>query len=118
MPDEKKYAREIRAACTNVVGFWQLMQEADEHKVPPIKRMEYRAYVTFGALRMADLIGQHHQLIRELFIDNPEWAEELVVTANKIKFLAVALDGHEPDHFAFEASYFAFRFLGAVNGRP
>lgn len=116
--EEEKCAREIRTACMNVVGFYQLMQESDEHKVPSIKRMEYHAHVTFSVLKMADLIIRNHQLINRVFADTPVRAKELIATANKIKFLAIALNGQEANHFAREASLFAVQFLRTTKGRP
>ena len=115
LPEEHEAGRMLRHACTNIIGFWQLLSNDDLPRQPsPVSRMSWLSYLTGNALKMADLVLVHHLAIAESLLDKPQRIEEFRATARRIKFLAVALDGHDGDRFADEAGHFAWTFLGAI----
>lgn len=115
LPEAEKAGRDLRNSCMNIIGFWQLLQVPGTPRNSAVNRMQQRAYLTSGAIKMADLILQHHEIIGQAFIGKPDRMEEFKATATKIKFLAAALDGDNPEQFADEAVNFAWQFLGAMN---
>jgi hypothetical protein len=111
--DAEECGRMLRPACTNVIGFWQLLRYAHP-KVTPVRRMQYCAHITSSALEMSDLILQHKHAIRGNLLHGQR-IEEFTATANRLKFLAVALDGDNQDQFLDEAYYFAVQFVKGLD---
>lgn len=119
LPEDEDCVRGLRTLCTNIIGFWQLLQcERAAERCGPVKRMEWQAYLTSGALEMAHLILEHHLVISEGFIEAPKRISEFTAAANRIRYLAVTLDGDCPDQLADEAFDFAVRFLAAMKEQP
>ena len=76
--DEEKCGRLMRTACRNVIGFWQLLQEPDVHRLDHVKRLQYRAYMIGSALHLADLVVRHEHALIHLrrAVGEPELGEE------------------------------------------
>ena len=115
---EYEAEQQLRCACTNVIGFWQLLQT--EHTISgkpicPIKRMEWRAYMVVSALKIADLIVEHHKVIAWCFPKNPARIEDFKETAIRMKLLALMADNVDLDEFDEEIGQFAWSFLGSMN---
>ena len=113
--DMEESGRLLRTASTNVIGFWQLLQEPHVHKFSPVTQMQHRAYLTAGALNMADILLEHHEAVAYLRPRSPNWIVPFTDTARELKVLALALDGFGQEAFSERAFYFAVRFLGAIN---
>lgn len=113
--DMEECARQLRMACTNVIGFWQLLQEPQVRKFSAVQQMQYRAYITAGALNMADILLAHAEVIAHLSPRQPNWIDPFRDTAQELKVRALALDGHGYEKFSERAYDFALNFLGALH---
>lgn len=103
--DEEKCGRLMRTACTNVIGFWQLLQEPDVHRIDHVKRLQYRAYMIGSALYLADLVVRHEQALIHLRPPNgePELSEE----ARQFRAMVHAFDGDHQEMLDARALVFS-----------
>lgn len=103
--DEEKCGRLMRTACTNVIGFWQLLQEPDFHRIDHVKRLQYRAYMIGSALYLADLVVRHEQALIHLRPPNgePELSEE----ARQFRAMVHAFDGDHQETLDARALVFS-----------
>ncbi|GAB2186633.1 hypothetical protein LAB1_39420 [Roseibium sp. LAB1] len=95
----------MRTACTNVIGFWQLLQEPDVHRIDHVKRLQYRAYMIGSALYLADLVVRHEQALIHLRPPNgePELSEE----ARQFRAMVHAFDGDHQETLDARALVFS-----------
>ena len=103
--DEEKCGRLMRTACTNVIGFWQLLQEPDVHRIDHVKRLQYRAYMIGSALHLADLVVRHEHALIHLrrAVGEPELGEE----AKQFRTMVHAFDGDHQDALDARALIFS-----------
>ena len=48
--------QELRGLCTNVIGFYDLIDRADDMRVPVARRIVHQAHFTASSVRMAELV--------------------------------------------------------------
>lgn len=65
----RRLAGELRTVGTNVLGFHALMEEADDHKIPAVRRIIHQAQFTANAVHMAVLVDRLADLLSEM--DDP-----------------------------------------------
>ncbi|MCK7616123.1 hypothetical protein [Roseibium sediminicola] len=107
--DQADCGRLLRTACTNVIGFWQLLQDPDSQKLDPVKRMQYRAYIIGCALHLADLVVQHEDAMADLYPQ--DWEPDLTGSAREFRELAYAFDGDCQDELDEQALAFSQNVL-------
>jgi len=108
--DEERCGRMMRTACTNVIGFWQLLQEPDVRRLDHVKRLQYRAYMVGCALHLADLVVQHEDALAQLYPQ--DWEPELTGAAREFRNMVHALDGDHQDTLDAQAFVFSQHVLG------
>lgn len=66
-PDEiRRLAGELRTVSTNVLGFYALMEDADDDRIPTVQRIIHQAHFTANAVRMASLVDRFAGLLSEM----------------------------------------------------
>lgn len=110
---EDKCRTDLKRACTNVIGFGQLLQEPDVRKFSHVKQMQYRAYLVGTALCLANLIIEHEDTMAELFPRSR--LPELGGLAEDFKIMVHAFDGDCQEILDEQAMEFGFYVLGALN---
>jgi len=108
---EEQCGRLMRTACTNVIGFWQLLQEPGTEQLDPVKRMQYRAYVIGCALHLADLVVRHEDAFAER--SPKDFGPVLGGCAREFREMAYAFDGDYQDELDEQALAFSRKVLGA-----
>jgi hypothetical protein len=103
--DEEKCGRLMRTACTNVIGFWQLLQEPDVHRIDHVKRLQYRAYMIGSALHLADLVVRHEQAL--IHLRRPDGEPELGEEAKQFRAMVHAFDGDHQEALDARALVFS-----------
>jgi len=111
--EEAECWRSLRAACTNVIGFSELLNEPGGHKFSEVKRMQYRAYMIGSALKLADLILDHDQAIAPCL--PPEEIGRLKHLSKNYRYLALTLDAENPDVLERHSREFARHFVGVLD---
>lgn len=111
--DEKDCGRKMRMACTNIIGFGQLLQEPHARKFSHVKRLEYRAHMVSSALNLADLVIEHDAAIADLFPCS--WEPGLKPLAEAFRTMVFALDGDYQVTLEEQAVEFACHFLRTFN---
>ena len=111
--EEAECWRLLRSACTNVIGFAELLNEPGGHKFSEVKRMQYRAYMIGSALKLADLIVEHDRVIAHS-LPRDEIAE-LKRLSKDYRYLILTLDGEKPDVLENHSREFARYALGVLN---
>lgn len=107
---EERCCRKLQTACTNVIGFGQLLQEPVPRKIDQVKRLQYRAYMIGSALTLADLVIEHGEAIAEIFPDHK--AQDLQEVCQAYKTLVVSLDGNDQCLLHEQTMFFGHFFLG------
>ncbi|WP_299810500.1 hypothetical protein [uncultured Roseibium sp.] len=110
---EEDCARELRLACTTVIGFGQLLEDADTLGISQVKRLQYRAFLIGGALRLTNLVNEHHHVIADAFPG--ERTAALKHRAQEFRIMAMALDGHHQSELEKHAMTFGCSFLQILN---
>lgn len=108
--DEERCGRLMRTACTNVIGFWQLLQEPDIHRIDHVKRLQYRAYMVGSALHLADLVVQHEEALAHLGSHGCEPA--LGSAARAFRNMVHVFDGDHQDQLDAQALVFSQQVFG------
>lgn len=110
---EDKCHTNLKRACTNVIGFGQLLQEPNVRKLSHVKQMQYRAYLVGTALCLADLIIEHDDAMADLFPRSR--LPELEGLAEDFKIMVHAFDGDCQDILDEQAMEFGCYVLGVLN---
>ncbi|WP_269585052.1 hypothetical protein [Roseibium sp. Sym1] len=108
--DTEQCGRLMRTACTNVIGFWQLLQEPDIHRIDHVKRLQYRAYMVGSALHLADLVVRHEDALVHLCKRDLE--PGLGGAARAFRNMVHAFDGDWQDTLDAQALIFSQHVLG------
>ncbi|MEP1932170.1 MAG: hypothetical protein ABJO52_20870 [Nisaea sp.] len=114
---EHETGQMLRHACTNVIGFWQLLnceRTISGKRICPIKRMEWRAYLTTCAVKLAGLVLEHKETIAEGFLEDPSRIREFEGTSYVIRLNLRVADELDLDAFDERAGQFAIALLGAL----
>ncbi|PVB59405.1 hypothetical protein DCO57_22425 [Labrenzia sp. 011] len=98
--------------CTNVIGFGQILKDAETLGISEVKRLQYRAFLIGSALRLADLVKEHHQMIADAFPG--ERTLDMKTQAQDFKTMAVALDGYHQGELEKHAMALGSSFLRIV----
>jgi len=110
--DVEHCGRLMRTACTNVIGFWQLLQEPDVGKLDHVKRLQYRAYLLGCALHLADLVTRHENALADGFPRN--WEPGLGGAARDFRNMVQAFDGDHQDTLEAQALILSQHVLGVL----
>lgn len=107
---EENCGRLMRKACTNVIGFWQLLQEPDVGRIDHVKRLQYRAYMVGSALHLADLVVQHEEALAHLY--PRDWEPGLSDAARAFRTMVHGFDGAHQDTLDAQTLIFGQHVLG------
>ncbi|QDG74393.1 hypothetical protein [Labrenzia sp. PHM005] len=110
--------QQLRCACTNVIGFWQLLHcehTTSGKPICPIKRMAWRAHLTGCAANLAEFVIKHDRDIARGFLEDPRRMPEIIGKALGIRAIVNVGERLEiEDQLEDCASKFAIQLLGAL----
>lgn len=105
--------RQLQRACTNIIGFGNLVEDPCHPTLTAVRRLQYSAYMTGSALKLADLVIANHRLLAEVY--SRDQASDFRGRAQGYKSLLLALDGDCPADVQARTMEFARYFLGVFS---
>ena len=112
---DEQLGRRMRRACTNIIGFGQLLDGAPHPQITEIMKLQYQAYMVGSALHLADMILEHHRgRGSQSGPSTPATDTDLRNRSIRYKTLAIGFDGHHQQELVDETMGFGLHVLRTV----